>query len=173
MVIRLVPGTLREASYALGSPRWRTVWHVVLPTARSGLTTAVILGTARGVGETSPVLLTAGFGAGTNYSPTHNPMVSLPLATFEFVKSPQPSMIARGFGAAAVLLVLVLVLFVTARLIGPRAAVALLDWARGRWVPKWPPNPQRSERPGAAVALLDWPRERWGPRLLEGDAAPR
>jgi phosphate transport system permease protein len=120
VVIRLVPGTLREASYALGSPRWRTVWHVVLPTARSGLTTAVILGTARGVGETSPVLLTAGFGAGTNYSPTHNPMVSLPLATFEFVKSPQPAMIARGFGTAAVLLVLVLVLFVIARLIGGR-----------------------------------------------------
>lgn len=122
VVIRLVPGTLREASYALGSPRWRTVWHVVLPTARSGLTTAVILGTARGVGETSPVLLTAGYGAGTNYSPTHNPMVSLPLATFEFVKSPQPAMISRGFGAAAVLLLLVLVLFLVARVIGGRGA---------------------------------------------------
>ncbi|MBM9504613.1 phosphate ABC transporter permease PstA [Actinacidiphila acididurans] len=120
VVIRLVPGTLREASYALGSPRWRTVWHVVLPTARSGLTTAVILGTARGVGETSPVLLTAGYAAVTNYSPTHNPMVSLPLATFELVKSPQPAMISRGFGAAAVLLMLVLVLFVIARLIGGR-----------------------------------------------------
>ncbi|MFC4032790.1 phosphate ABC transporter permease PstA [Streptomyces polygonati] len=120
VVLRLVPGTLREASYALGSPRWRTVWHVVLPTARSGLTTAVILGTARGIGETSPVLLTAGYGAGTNYDPSHNPMVSLPLAAFELVKSPQPAMIARGFGAAAVLLVLVLLLFVIARLIGGR-----------------------------------------------------
>ncbi|MBD0733963.1 phosphate ABC transporter permease PstA [Streptomyces sp. CBMA29] len=122
VVIRLVPGTLREASYALGSPRWRTVWHVVLPTARSGLTTAVILGTARGIGETSPVLLTAGFGASTNYDPSQNPMVSLPLATFEFVKSPQPTMIARGFGAASVLLVLVLVLFALARVLGGRDA---------------------------------------------------
>lgn len=122
VVIRLVPGTLREASYALGSPRWRTVWHVVLPTARSGLTTAVILGTARGIGETSPVLLTAGYTAVTNYDPVHGPMVSLPLATFEFVKSPQPTMIARGFGTAALLLVLVLLLFVAARLIGGRAA---------------------------------------------------
>lgn len=121
VVIRLVPGTLREASYALGSPRWRTVWHVVLPTARSGLTTAVILGTARGVGETSPVLLTAGYTAVTNLDPLHGPMVSLPLATFELVKSPQPAMIARGFGTAALLLVLVLVLFVVARLIGGRA----------------------------------------------------
>jgi phosphate transport system permease protein len=120
VVLRLVPGTLREASYALGSPRWRTVWHVVLPTARSGLTTAVILGTARGIGETSPVLLTAGYGAVANYDPTHNPMVSLPLAAFELVKYPQPAMIARGFGAAAALLVLVLVLFVIARLIGGR-----------------------------------------------------
>ncbi|SEF94625.1 phosphate transport system permease protein [Actinacidiphila yanglinensis] len=120
VVIRLVPGTLREASYALGSPRWRTVWHVVLPTARSGLTTAVILGTARGVGETSPVLLTAGFTAVTNYQPLHNPMVSLPLAAFEFVQSPQPAMIARGFGTASVLVVLVLALFVVARVIGGR-----------------------------------------------------
>ncbi|MFI1097099.1 phosphate ABC transporter permease PstA [Streptomyces sp. NPDC020917] len=120
VVIRLVPGTLREASYALGSPRWRTVWHVVLPTARSGLTTAVILGTARGVGETSPVLLTAGFTAITNTDPLHGPMVSLPLATFEFVKSPQPAMISRGFGTAATLLVLVLVLFVVARTVGGR-----------------------------------------------------
>ncbi|WP_328468419.1 phosphate ABC transporter permease PstA [Streptomyces sp. NBC_00448] len=120
VVIRLVPGTLREASYALGAPRWRTVWHVVLPTARSGLTTAVILGTARGVGETSPVLLTAGFTAVTNYQPFHNPMVSLPLAAFEFVQSPQPAMIARGFGTASVLVVLVLALFVAARVVGGR-----------------------------------------------------
>lgn len=120
VVIRLVPGTLREASYALGTSRWRTVWHVVLPTSRSGLTTAVILGTARGVGETSPVLLTAGFTAELNTNPLEGPMVSLPLAAFELVKSPEPTYIARGFGTAAVLLVLVLVLFVVARVIGGR-----------------------------------------------------
>ncbi|MEU4507431.1 phosphate ABC transporter permease PstA [Streptomyces sp. NPDC024089] len=120
VVIRLVPGTLREASYALGTSRWRTVWHVVLPTARSGLTTSVILGTARGIGETSPVLLTAGFTAEINGDPLSGPQVSLPLATFEFVKSPEPTMIARGFGTAAVLMALVLVLFVVARVIGGR-----------------------------------------------------
>ncbi|MFJ5835559.1 phosphate ABC transporter permease PstA [Streptomyces shenzhenensis] len=120
VVIRLVPGTLREASYALGTSRWRTVWHVVLPTSRSGLTTAIILGTARGVGETSPVLLTAGYTAELNMNPLHDPMVSLPLAAFELVKSPEPTYIARGFGTAAVLLVLVLVLFVIARVIGGR-----------------------------------------------------
>lgn len=120
VVLRLVPGTLTEAAEALGAPRWRTVWHVVLPTARSGLATAVILGTARGIGETSPVLLTAGFTAALNADPTSGPMVSLPLAVFNFVKSPEPTMIARGFGAAAVLMALVLVLFVIARVIGGR-----------------------------------------------------
>ncbi|MEV5956470.1 phosphate ABC transporter permease PstA [Streptomyces sp. NPDC051987] len=120
VVLRLVPGTLTEASEALGAPRWRTVWHVVLPTARSGLATAVILGTARGIGETSPVLLTAGFTAALNADPTSGPMISLPLAVFNFVKSPEPTMIARGFGAAAVLMALVLVLFVIARVIGGR-----------------------------------------------------
>jgi phosphate transport system permease protein len=120
VVLRLVPGTLTEAAEALGAPRWRTVWHVVLPTARSGLATAVILGTARGIGETSPVLLTAGYTAALNTDPAHGPMVSLPLAVFSFVKSPEPTMIARGFGAAAVLMALVLVLFAIARVIGGR-----------------------------------------------------
>lgn len=120
VVLRLVPSGLKEASQALGSSRWRTVWHVTLPTARSGLTTAIILGTARGIGETSPVLLTAGFTTFFNLNPFSGPMVSLPLATFTFVKSPEPNFIARGFGSAAVLMVLVLVLFVIARLIGGR-----------------------------------------------------
>jgi phosphate transport system permease protein len=120
VVIRLVPGTLREAAYATGAPRWRTVWHVVLPTARSGLTTSVILGTARGIGETSPVLLTAGYATATNTDPTNDAMTSLPLAAFQLVRSPEPAYIARGFGAAAVLMALVLLLFVLARVIGGR-----------------------------------------------------
>lgn len=120
VVLRLVPGNLREAAAALGAPQWRTVWHVVLPTARSGLTTSVILGVARGVGETAPVLLTAGFTSTINMNPTSGPMVSLPLAAFELVQSPQPAQIARGFATAAVLMVLVLVLFTLARVLGGR-----------------------------------------------------
>ncbi|MFB6784334.1 phosphate ABC transporter permease PstA [Streptomyces sp. NPDC056352] len=120
VVLRLVPGNLTEAAAALGASRMRTVWHVILPTARSGLATAVILGTARGIGETSPVLLTAGFTAALNADPTSGPMVSLPLAVFSFIKSPEPTMIARGFGAAAVLMALVLVLFAVARVLGGR-----------------------------------------------------
>jgi phosphate transport system permease protein len=122
VVLRLVPGNLREASAALGSSQWRTVWHVVLPTARSGLTTSVILGVARGIGETAPVLLTAGFTATMNLNPTKGPMVSLPLAAFELIRAPLPTQIARGFATAAVLMVLVLVLFAVARVIGGRPA---------------------------------------------------
>ncbi|MHA3704032.1 phosphate ABC transporter permease PstA [Jatrophihabitans sp. YIM 134969] len=122
VVLRLVPGTLLEASEALGAPRWRTVWHVVLPTSKSGLATAVILGTARGIGETSPVLLTAGFTQSLNWNPLSGPMVSLPLAAYTFTRSPQPDLVARGFGTAAALMILVAVLFFIARLIGGRGA---------------------------------------------------
>ncbi|WP_411701061.1 phosphate ABC transporter permease PstA [Conyzicola sp.] len=132
VVLRLVPGNLREASYALGTTRWRTVWHVVLPTARSGLVTAVILGTARGIGETSPVLLTSGITSVANFNPFAGPMISLPLQVFDFVKSPEPAMIARGFGTAAVLLLLVLGLFTVARLIGGRGPGQLSDAQRRR-----------------------------------------
>jgi phosphate transport system permease protein len=120
VVLRLVPGSLKEASYALGSGQWRTVRYILLPTARSGLATAVILGAARAIGETSPVLLTAGATGYTNLDPTSGPMMSLPLLAYTEVQSPQANEIARGFGAAATLLVLVLVLFAIARLIGGR-----------------------------------------------------
>ncbi len=120
VVLRLVPSGLREASYALGASQWRTVLGVVLPTARSGLTTAVILGVARGIGETSPVLLTAGYTAELNLDPFEANQVSLPLVVFNLVRQPDDAAIARGFGAALTLLTLVLVLFVAARVAGSR-----------------------------------------------------
>ncbi|MGH3802960.1 MAG: phosphate ABC transporter permease PstA, partial [Pseudonocardiaceae bacterium] len=128
VVLRLVPGSLREASLAMGASKWRTAWHVVLPTARSGLTTAVLLGTARGVGEVSPVLTTAGFASGLNFDPTSGPMASLPLVTFVFAGSPEPTMVARAFGAAVALLALVFVLFALARVFGGRPAGELSAW---------------------------------------------
>jgi phosphate transport system permease protein len=115
VVLRLVPSGLREASLALGASQWRTVWSVVLPTARPGLATALVLGTARGIGETSPVLLTAGFTTYLNLNPFSGPMVSLPLFTFKMSQSPEETFISRAFGAAALLLVLVLILFAFSR----------------------------------------------------------
>lgn len=115
VVLRVVPSGLREASLALGSSRWRTVWHVVLPTARPGLATALILGVARGIGETSPVLLTSGAASFIVLDPTDGVMNSLPLFIFGAVRSGEPLYIQRGFAAASILLFLVLVLFVVAR----------------------------------------------------------
>lgn len=117
VVLRVVPSGLREASLALGASRWRTVWHVVLPTARPGLATALILGVARGAGETSPVLLTSGAASFLVLDPTDGVMTSLPLYVFSNVRSGEPLAEERAFAAATVLLVVVLVLFVTARLL--------------------------------------------------------
>ncbi|QWF21425.1 phosphate ABC transporter permease PstA [Nocardioides sp. LMS-CY] len=117
VVLRVVPGGLREASLALGASRWRTVWYVVLPTARPGLATACILGIARGIGETSPVLLTSGNAQFFVVDPTDGVMNSLPLFIYSTVRSGEPNAIARAFAAATVLLAVVLALFVLARLI--------------------------------------------------------
>jgi phosphate transport system permease protein len=118
VMLRLVPNSLREASYALGSSHWRTVWNVVLPTARSGLTTAVVLGIARAVGETAPVLFTTGYTSFMNGNPFSGWQTGLPLFIYESVHEPQASMIQRAFGAALVLMLIVLVLFTVARMIG-------------------------------------------------------
>ncbi|MCW2747221.1 MAG: phosphate transporter permease PtsA, partial [Nocardioidaceae bacterium] len=117
VVLRVVPGGLREASLALGASRWRTVWHVVLPTARPGLATALILGVARGIGETSPVLLTSGAASFLVVNPTGGVMNSLPLFIYQTVRSGEPIYITRAFGAASILLGLVLILFIAARLL--------------------------------------------------------
>jgi phosphate transport system permease protein len=116
VVLRLVPSGLREAGLALGSPAWSTVWHVVLPSARSGLATAVILAVARGIGETSPVLLTSALSSYLTLNPL-DLVNSLPLFIFNCVRSPTTLFVERGYGAAAVLLVVVLVLFAAARLV--------------------------------------------------------
>ena len=120
VVIRVVPNTLREASFALGASQWRTVWNVVLPTARSGLTTAILLGMARAVGETSPVLLTAGFTPAKNSNPFSGQQISLPLYVWNYVRYPQNDMKIRAFGGALTLMAIVMVLFVAARLVGGR-----------------------------------------------------
>ena len=123
VVLRLVPGTLREASLALGSSQWRTVWNVVLPTARPGLATAVVLGMARGIGETAPVLVVSGLTKEFNFNPLSGPQVSLPLFIYNYahIEGVTPQYIARAFGAGVALVVVVLVLFWLARRLGGSA----------------------------------------------------
>ncbi|MCF2528981.1 phosphate ABC transporter permease PstA [Yinghuangia soli] len=121
VVLRLVPGGLREASLALGAGELRTLWHVVLPTARSGLATAVILGTARAVGETSPVLLVAGGNARMNWNPFDGEQESLVFFIWRNVKSPSDRLNSLAFGGAVALVAIVLALFVVTRLLAGRA----------------------------------------------------
>jgi phosphate transport system permease protein len=117
VALRVVPGGLREAGYALGASTWQTVWRVVLPTCRSGLATAVILGMARAVGETAPVLIASGASTFLNTDPLHNPMNSLPLYIVTAARSGEPVFEARGFAAGILLLMMVVVLFAVARFI--------------------------------------------------------
>ncbi len=123
VVLRLVPDGLREAALALGAPRWRVVLQVVLPTARSGVSTSVILGMARAVGETAPLILTA-FGASiVNSNPFDGPQSSLPLYIWQLVRNSDPGEVRRGWAGALALIVLVLALFTLARSLG-RSSVA-------------------------------------------------
>ncbi|WP_238014531.1 phosphate ABC transporter permease PstA [Dactylosporangium sp. AC04546] len=115
VVLRVVPGGLREAGLALGASQWQVIRHVVLPTARPGLATALILGIARGIGETAPVLIVSGASTFLNLNPFEYTMNSLPLHIFIAVRSGQEAFIDRGFGTAAVLLGLVLLLFAVTR----------------------------------------------------------
>ncbi len=118
--LRLVPGGLREAALALGAPEWRVVLRVVLPTARSGIATAVILGTARIVGEAAPALLTAFGATGTNKNPFEDNQESLPTFIFSLIRQPSQNQQDRAWGGALVLLALVLLLFGIARYFGSR-----------------------------------------------------
>jgi phosphate transport system permease protein len=117
-MLRIVPDGLREASLALGTPEWRTVTRVVLPTARAGLITASILGVARAVGETAPLIMTSFGSSILNLNPIIAAQSSLPLFTYSLIRSPQQSQIDRAWTGALVLIALVLVLFTLARMLG-------------------------------------------------------
>jgi phosphate transport system permease protein len=118
VVLRLVPGGLREAGLALGGTEWRMVRRVVLPTARAGLVTASILGIARVVGETAPLLLTVGRSNFVNWKAFKGPQDSLPQLIYFLIRLPIKNEIQRAWTASLVLISIVLILFVAARLIG-------------------------------------------------------
>ena len=132
VVLRLVPGGLREASYALGGDEWHTTSRVVLPTSRVGLTTAVILGMARVIGETAPLILTIGGAFVVNTNPFSGKQDALPYFVFRLVRFPQESQVARAWTGALVLLLLDLVLFIIARAIGGRGPDHVSRWKRRR-----------------------------------------
>jgi phosphate transport system permease protein len=136
VVLRLTPGGLREASLALGGGEWATVRRILLPTARAGLLTAVILGIARIVGETAPLIITALGNTSYNADPFHGKQDALPLFIYRLIRFPQAQAIQRAWTAAFVLLMLVLVLFVIARIIGGRGPGHIGRLKRARLVRK-------------------------------------
>ena len=119
-MLRLVPNELREASAALGVPKWRTIVKVVLPTAIAGLLTGVTLAIARVIGETAPLLITAGLAQDTNWNPFDGRMTTLPVMAYYGYAAPgfppEPGY-DRGWTAALVLVLIVVTLFVIARIL--------------------------------------------------------
>lgn len=119
-MLKLVPNELREASYALGVPKWRTVSKVVLPTALAGIVTGITLAVARVIGETAPLLIIAGLTDSVNFNLFDGRMATLPVFTYSSVRSPgiPPEFsIDRAWGAALTLLVIVMLLNLIARLV--------------------------------------------------------
>jgi phosphate transport system permease protein len=120
VVLLLVPGHLREAALALGAPRWRVIKSVTLPTALPGLVTGSLLAIARAAGETAPLLFTAAIVNGTNFNLGQR-MNSLPLQIFTDVGQAQDRLVARAWGAALTLVVLILLLTLIARFVSRRS----------------------------------------------------
>jgi phosphate transport system permease protein len=119
-VLKIVPNHLREASYALGTPKWRTIAKVVLPTAFAGLVTGVMIATARIIGETAPLLVTTGVVDSLNTNPFSGRMQNLAVYAFNEYRSPGVDKAAsydRAWAAALTLIAIVVILNVIARLV--------------------------------------------------------
>jgi phosphate transport system permease protein len=119
-MLRLVPNELREASYALGVPKWLTIVKVVIPTSIAGITTGVMLSISRVIGETAPLLLTAGVTTSMNYNLFEGRMMTLPVFAYTQYQNqgiPASAYIDRAWAAALTLIVIVMALNLIARLI--------------------------------------------------------
>lgn len=114
-VLKLIPNDLREAGLALGGTQWRTVAMIVIPAARSGLVTAMILGIARIAGETAPLLLLTGGGDRINPNPFSGAMGSLPYYIWKSFNAGSPEALTRAWAGLLVLLLVVFILFTSAR----------------------------------------------------------
>jgi phosphate transport system permease protein len=123
VVLNLVPNSLREAALALGAPRWRVVFSIVLPTALPGIITGSMLAVARGAGETAPLLFTA-FAVNATSWDLGGQMNSLPIQIFNDVRQPQANIVERAWGAALTLVAMILILTLIARLVQRRSRLA-------------------------------------------------
>jgi phosphate transport system permease protein len=123
-MIKLVPDELREASYALGIPKWKTVLRVVLPAASAGITTGIMIALARVTGETAPLLLTAFVTPATNANPFSGKQTAIPTFIFDQAGQGQAITYDRAWAAALTLIVIVIGLYVGARLLTRRSTLS-------------------------------------------------
>ena len=117
-MFRLVPMDLREAAYALGVPKWRTILKVVLPTSIGGVITGVVLAISRVIGETAPLLVVAGATDGMNFNLFHDRMTTLPVFIYSQYAQSTEAGYLRAWGGALVLIAIVMVLNIIARIVG-------------------------------------------------------
>ena len=122
-MIKLVPASLREASYALGVAKWKTILRIVLPTAASGITTGIMLAVARVIGETAPVLLVVGNNDFIQPNPLKGAQASLPVFVFQGAGSSSQFDVQRAWAAALTLVLIVAILYVSARVLTRRNAL--------------------------------------------------
>ncbi|MBF0697867.1 phosphate ABC transporter permease PstA [Actinomyces bowdenii] len=119
-MLKLVPNDLREASYALGVPKWLTIVKVVLRTAVAGITTSVMIAIARVIGETAPLLITVGLTMRTNTNPLEGSMSTLPVLVYDQYSRGEAATMERAWAGALTLILLVMLLNLAARLISKR-----------------------------------------------------
>ena len=123
VILMLIPAGLRESALALGAPRWKVIFSIVLPTALPGMVTGMLLAVARAAGETAPLLFTAASTKVTTYN-LGGFMNSLPVQIYSDVTSPTTAVVNRAWGAALTLVTLILLLNLIARLISRRSRLA-------------------------------------------------
>lgn len=116
-MLRIVPNDLREASLALGIPKWKTIVRIVLPTALGGIITGVMLAVARVAGETAPLLLTTFLSQSMNWNPFAGPQASLPTFVWDQISSGTTASLDRAWAGALVLILLVVILYLAARVV--------------------------------------------------------
>jgi phosphate transport system permease protein len=116
-MLKLVPDELREASYALGIPKWKTIARIVVPTALPGIISGILLALARVMGETAPVLVLVGYARSINYDAFEGNMASLPLLIYTELTNPESAGRLRVWGAALTLILLVAALYLAAALV--------------------------------------------------------
>jgi phosphate transport system permease protein len=122
--LKLVPNTLREAAYGLGLPKWKVVWHIVIKGSKSGILTGIVLAISRVAGETAPLIMTI-LGTSLFFSGFNSPVDALPLRIWRLASQPYPAAHEQGWGAALVLILLILALSVALRMFAQKRSITM------------------------------------------------